>query len=110
MQTLIKFACSGCGQKLLVDEPLSRSGVTCPNCAKALSVPHTHARLLAEILAGFVIFFFGIFIGIGSNSVQNSSYRERSAMPTFKGDKTGQPTQEDYDKAAQWLLDRDKEP
>jgi hypothetical protein len=38
-----------------------------------------------------------------------SNAKAARPMPVFKGDRSGQPTQEDYEKAAQWLLDRDKE-
>jgi hypothetical protein len=34
---------------------------------------------------------------------------DHRGMPVFKGDRSGQPTQEDFENAAQWLLDRDKE-
>jgi hypothetical protein len=55
-----------------------------------------------------MLFLFGLAAGnVPSDKQQPSGY---SSMPTFKGDKTGQPTQEDYEKAAKWLLDRDKEP
>jgi DNA-directed RNA polymerase subunit RPC12/RpoP len=110
MRTFVKFMCFECGQKILVEKTISRTGVTCPSCQKQLSVHPNYARTLLEIVGAVVVLFVGVSLGIGLTAPNRNEVGVHSQMPEFKGDKTGQPTREDYERAAQWLLDRDKEP
>ena len=108
MRPLIKFTCPHCKQRMWTEAHTSGTALDCPTCGKSLTVPRTKTRLWLEIVGGIMLFLFGLAAGTAPSAKQQS--REYSSMPTFKGDKTGQPTQEDYEKAAKWLLDRDKEP
>jgi hypothetical protein len=110
MRTFVKFICFACGQKILVEKALAKAGVVCPSCEKPLSVHPNYARALLEIAGAALILIIGVGLGIGLTAPNHNEVQVRSPMPEFKGDKTGQPTREDYEKAAQWLLDRDKEP
>ncbi|MDQ6765406.1 MAG: hypothetical protein M3Z22_04815 [Verrucomicrobiota bacterium] len=63
----------------------------------------------AAALSLLLLLVIGLLAPDQSSFSQKQDSNGYSSTPTFKGDRNGNLTQEDYEKAAKWLLDRDKE-
>jgi DNA-directed RNA polymerase subunit RPC12/RpoP len=58
----VRFRCTNCGQKVLVDRSLRRAAITCPTCQELIPAPR-HGRIWLEICGGAILFVAGLAIG-----------------------------------------------